>query len=121
MSNDKDSGMLSPCPFCQQPMVLSDAVMNRSGSCQTKGCFLATLKVGIPLDDAKQVARFNTRQTTQNGALPIAQEAILAVRRKAAGTFTEEFSGQRGEDYDKAVLDCYAAVTAALQETANGR
>lgn len=41
--------------------------------------------------------------------------AILGVRRKAASNFSPEFSGSRGEAYDKAVLDCYKAVELALR------
>lgn len=44
---------------------------------------------------------------------PILQ-AIMAVRQRAASKFTPEFSGQRGEDYDRAVLDCYEAVSRVL-------
>lgn len=50
--------------------------------------------------------------------------AILDVRHKAAASFTPEFSGLRGGDYDRGVIDCYKAVQAALTgihgETGNG-
>ena len=39
---------------------------------------------------------------------------ILNVRHRAAGNFSEEFSGVRGEAYDNAVLDVYREVEAFL-------
>lgn len=44
---------------------------------------------------------------------PIAEQ-ILNVRRRAAGNFTPEYSGNRGEAYDNAVLDVYRELEAYL-------
>jgi hypothetical protein len=41
--------------------------------------------------------------------------AILDVRLRNAGDFSPERSGIQGAAYDKAVLDCYWAVAAALE------
>lgn len=41
---------------------------------------------------------------------------ILDKRRQAAGTFTPEFSGQRGSDFDRGLLCAFEAVNAALQK-----
>lgn len=41
-------------------------------------------------------------------------KAILAVRLKAAGTFTPEFSGQRGEDFDRGLLAAFEAARDAI-------
>lgn len=43
-----------------------------------------------------------------------ALQAILNVRHKAAGNFSPEFSGNRGQDYDRGVMDAYQAVYAVL-------
>ena len=39
-------------------------------------------------------------------------EALLDQRQRAAGTFTPEFSGVRGEAYERATLDAIAALKA---------
>lgn len=46
-------------------------------------------------------------------------EAILKVRRRAAGDFSPEFSGNRGADFDRGLLAAYDAVFEAFSSTAS--
>jgi hypothetical protein len=120
-AKQKREGVLPPCPFCGAhphhglSKVMYDGLHGDPYQRFQVWCPNGHARVD-KVNREQAFAAWNTRQP-QTDALKIARDAIIAVRHNAASTFTEEFSGQRGEDYDKAVLDCHAAVTAALKES----
>lgn len=61
---------LLPCPFCCQPMTISRG-LNSHGRCDTKGCFINRISIGVATDEPAQVAAWNTRATH-----PVQGEAV---------------------------------------------
>lgn len=53
-------GELKPCPMCNRPLTVSLGV-NPTARCNTPDCWISERRIGIPLDDPKQVAAWNTR------------------------------------------------------------
>jgi Lar family restriction alleviation protein len=103
----KQKAVLLPCPFCGDDGAMAFEMSEQGHSFWEVYCLPCTASVQEKTQE-QAIAAWNTRQP-HTDALKIAQDAIIAVRHNAASTFTE--------DYDKAVLDCHAAVTAALKES----
>ncbi|GAA0420067.1 hypothetical protein GCM10008969_49310 [Pseudomonas veronii subsp. inensis] len=61
---------LEPCPFCGQPLTVSQRKFNPHARCQTKNCKGAQLPL-LNLDIPEDIDRWNTR----NGVLVVKPEA----------------------------------------------
>jgi Lar family restriction alleviation protein len=103
------SDELKACPFCGGDAVLIPSIAGSmtlwQAHCEWDGCGARSLKTN---NEGLAIAAWNTRPE------PAADDALVGalidVRARNAGSFERE--GKVWEAYDRAVLDCIAAVEA---------